>query len=139
MSLEGTQSDVTGSLAYQRELSVKTSIHVSVFRNFQPYTVGVNTTVGTGSDGGITWNPTSKLSAKLDGGFVRVATNGLELTPTVNVREDLERHLSLGVKYLATRQMSLSTFLTRSVHNSNVRYGVFNQTIAGLELTVSVD
>ena len=139
VSLEGTQSDVTGSLAYQRELSVKTSIHVSVFRNFQPYTVGVNTTVGTGSDGGITWNPTSKLSAKLDGGFVRVATNGLELTPTVNVREDLERHLSLGVKYLATRQMSLSTFLTRSVHNSNVRYGVFNQTIAGLELTVSVD
>lgn len=139
LGLEGTKSGFTGRLSYQRQLSVKTGINVNVFREFQQYDVGVNTTVGTGFDGGLTWKPTAKLSATVGGGAVWMTINGLQIARTTDERKDLERRFSLSLEYFATQRISLRTYATRRLHNSTIRTGVFNQTIAGLELSAAFD
>jgi len=138
-TLESTKPSFTGRLSYQRQLSVKTSINIAAFRDFQQYDVGVNTSVARGLEGGVTWKPTPKLSTSLDGGLVRMSINGLQIARTTDEREDLERRVSLNVKYQATRRFSLRTYLIRRLHNSNVRSAVFDRTTAGLELSATVD
>lgn len=137
--LEGTKPAYTGSLTYQRQLSVKTRINVGVFRDFQQYDVGVNTRLATGFNGEANWAPTARLSVTLNTLLVRSTISGLQAAGSTDDRHDLERSYSVGLKYLATRLVSLHPYLTRRVHNSTARTAVFDKTIAGLELTVSVD
>jgi hypothetical protein len=139
LSLEGTQPAYTGTLGYQRQLSVKTAIYVSAFRNFQQYDAGVNTTLGTGFAGGVTWKATAKVSATLDSTIIRLTIDNPQIVGPLNERKDLVRSYSLGVKYLVTRRVSLRPYFTRLLHNSTGRSAVFEKTIAGLELTAEVD
>jgi len=139
LSLEGKRSGFVGSLSYQRQLSVKTSLNLNAYRGFQQYDVGVNTTISTGITGGITWKATAKLSTTLDGGLVWQTIDGLQIVRTLDERKDLERSISIGLRYLAMRHLSLHTYASRHLHNSTVRTGVFNQTIAGLELSATFD
>lgn len=137
--LEGTRPAYTGSLAYQRQLSVKTRVTLSIFRDFQQYDVGVNTRLANGFNGELTWAPTARLSMTVNAQLVKSTIEGLEAAGSTDEREDLERSVSVGVKYLATRFISLHPYLTRRVHNSTARSAVFDKTVAGLELTVSID
>jgi hypothetical protein len=139
LSLEGTQPAYTGTLGYQRQLSVKTAIYVSAFRNFQQYDAGINTTLGTGLATGVTWKATAKLSATLDSTIVRLTIDNPQIVGSLNERKDLARSYSLGVKYLVTQHVSLRPYFTRLIHNSTGRTAVFDKTIAGLELTFKVD
>jgi hypothetical protein len=139
VSLEGTKPAYTGSLNYQRQLSVKTRFDIGVSRDFQQYDVGVNTKVATGFNGDINWAATPRLSVTVNSLLIRSNINGLQVAGTIDDRIDLERSGSLAVTYLATPRVSLRTYITRRVHNSNVRFGVFNRTIAGLELTATID
>jgi len=139
VALEGSRSGFAGNLSYQRQLSVKTSINISAYRDFQQYDVGVNTAVGTGVSGGVTWKPTAKLSTTLDSGFVRLKIDGLQSGSTSGERTDLERHVALSLKYLAMRHLSLRTYVTKHWHNSTLRTGVFDQTVGGLELSATFD
>jgi hypothetical protein len=49
------------------------------------------------------------------------------------------RSFSLGVSYLATRRFSLRGYVSRTIRNSTVRSALFNGTVAGVELTATVD
>jgi hypothetical protein len=139
LSLEGTTKGFTGSLDYLRQLTAKTHITVGVFHEFRPYDVGVNTTVGTGFNVSVNWATTAKFSVKLDADIVRSIISDAQVAASFGDREDLERSYSLGVKYLATRRVSLRSYVTRHIQNSTVRSAVFDRTIAGLELTATID
>jgi hypothetical protein len=63
----------------------------------------------------------------------------VQVGATIRDREDLVRSFSLGVNYLATRRVSVRGYTTRTIRNSTVRSALFNDTIAGVELTATVD
>lgn len=139
LALEGTTSGFTGNLNYQRQLSVKTGISLNAFRAFQQYDVGQNTAIGTGFNGSLIWKATAKLSTTLDGGLVWLTIDTPQIASVPDERKDLERSYSLSLNYLATRRLSLRTYVARHLHNSTVRTGVFNQTVAGVDLSITFD
>jgi hypothetical protein len=136
---EGRNSAFTGRVSYKRQLSVKTGINVSAYRDFQQYDGGVNTTVGTGFNVGVTWVPTVKLSVALDSSFVWSTINGLRIAETVGQRKDLVRSHSLSVDYLAARRVSLRTYVVRIMRTSGDSADQFNGTTVGMQLTARVD
>ncbi len=136
---EGSNSAFTGSLNYHRQLSVKTGVTVSAFRDFRQYDAGVNTTVGTGFTARITWAATAKVSTRLDSQYTWSNIEGLLVAGTPSQRKDLVRNYTLGIDYLATRHLSLRTYATRHIRHSNGLYAQFNNTSAGLELMASFD
>jgi hypothetical protein len=135
----GHESAFTGRLTYQRTLSVKTAINLSLFRELQQYEAGVNTTKNTGFTTGITWLPTSRLSLTLDTTYVYSIINDLQVTGSIIKRDDLTRSGSLGVSYRATRLVSVRTYVTHRLRNSTFRASEFSGTIAGLELSAKLD
>jgi hypothetical protein len=139
LALEGTKPAFTGTLVYQRELSVKTSINIGAFRDFQPYNAGVNTAVVSGFTAGAVWKPTLKLSASVDSRFAWFTISGVQVASTVGDRRDLLRTYSLGLTYLASRRMSLHGYLGRRMRNSTVRPAIFDGTTAGLEFAITLD
>jgi hypothetical protein len=140
LAAEGTHSGFTGSLNYDRNLSVKTSITAGAFRYIQEYETGVGREIGTGVTGNITWKATSKLSVTLDSTFTLLNVQGIQFTGLAVDREDLVRSFTIGVGYIATRHLSLRTYLTRRIRNSNGTYAdQFNASVGGLELTTTFD
>lgn len=137
---ERTNSSFTGKLSYQRQLSVKTGISISAFRDFQQYDAGVNTAVGTGIDAGVTWAATAKLSASLVSRQVWLTINDLRVAGTVQQRKDLERSYSFAASYAATQVFSLRTYYTRRIRTSDgTSADQFHGAIAGLELTAKIN
>ena len=136
LAFEGTKPAYTGSLTYQRQLSVKTSINLSTFRNFQQFNAGVNTTVDTGFAAGIIWKTTPKLSTTLDLRYDRSTISGLQ-DATGDERKDLVRSNSLSFKYSAAHLVSLRSYFMRRTRSSNVRSAQFDANVAGLELTAA--
>lgn len=140
LATEGTHSGFMGSLTYDRQLSPKTGITVSLFRAFQEYETGVGTEVRTGLVGGIAWNPTSRISVTLNSEVVLSKIDGMQFTGNNVKREDLLRSFSVGVGYLATRLVSVRTYVTRRIRNSNGTFAdQFNANTAGVELGINFD
>jgi len=133
----GKDSAFTGKLSYQRDLSVKTGITVSAYRDLDQYEAGVNTTRNTGFTGGVVWKPTRKISVTLDTDFVWSKINDLQVGGGIIQREDLTRSTSLAATYQVTRLVSLHPYITRSIRNSTFGSAQFNNTIAGLDLTAT--
>ena len=141
LAREGTDSALTGGLNYHRQLSVKTGIDITAYRSFQHYDAGVNTSVGTGLNFSLNWAPTAKLAFNLGSALnwstiqdVRDAALG-----GTGERKDLVRSFSFTSTYQATRMVSLRAHYERRIRRSEVWVDQFNNTRAGLELTVRID
>jgi hypothetical protein len=135
----GDESAFTGSLSFNRRLTAKTSVDVSVFRGFQVYDAGVNTSIGTGFRTGVNWAATRKISASLSAAHIWSTIENVPVDGVPIQRKDLERSYSLGTRYLATRLTSISANVTRNIRNSQVGSDQYNSTVASLSLSVSFD
>jgi hypothetical protein len=138
LAREGGDSAFTGSLNFHRQLSVKTGINIAAYRYFQNYDAGVNTSVGTGVSGGITWAATSKISASFDAGLIWSNIEDIEVDDTIVQRNDLEHRLSMSVTYAFTRRFSLRGYFSHSVRSSDVDSAEYSSTAAGVDLTAKL-
>jgi hypothetical protein len=136
---EGTNSAFTGSLNFNRQLSVKTSLYASAFRYFEQYDAGVNPSVGSGLAVGATWSPTAKITVDVDTGLVWSSIEGATGIVGDDRRNDVVRSYTMSVDYSATRLLSVRAHVTRMIRRSEVWTDQFNSTVVGLELTASID
>lgn len=133
-------SGFTTTIAYQRQLSVKTNLNIAVFREFQQFDVGVNPTVDTGFRGGVSWAPTPKLVFALNTEHRWSTIEGLRVGGSVGQRKDLLRSFGIDAGYLASQRFSLRTYANRRLRNSDRSYNdQFNGWLGGVELTFKVD
>ncbi len=139
LAIEGKTPAFTGSLNFNYQLSVKTSLYVSAYRSFQQYEGGVNTSLGTGFVTGATWAATAKLSVAVDTGFSWAKIEGVPLGGVVAQRQDLVRSSSFTVNYAATRRVTVRTYLRRQLRNSTIGPDQFSSTIAGMDLSARLD
>lgn len=136
---EGRTSAFTGSLSAFRRLTAKTSMDVSVFRNFESYDAGVNLSIGTGFRAGVNWDATAKVSAALSATHTWSSIDNIDFGGVSVKRNDLVRTYSLGVNYRATRAVSFGTSVTRHIRRSELWSDQYNNTVVNLALTVSFD
>ncbi len=136
---EGTDSAFTGSLSFRRQLTVKTAVNLNVFRNFQQYDAGVNTSIGTGFSAGVSWAATAKVSTSLDAAHTWSTIENVPFGGISTERKDLLRTYSFGVSYLATRAVSLSATVARNVRRSEIWTDQYNSTTVGMSLSVRFD
>jgi len=138
-ALDGSDSAFTGALNFSRQLSVKTGISLTAYRSFDQYDAGVNTSVGTGFNFGVVWEPTVKTSVSLESGLVWSTIEGLTDAGSDGEREDLVRNYALGLTYQATQRLSVRAHYTRRIRRSEVWADQFNNSLVGLELTAAID
>jgi hypothetical protein len=136
---EGTSTAFTGSLSFSRQLTAKTGVNVNVFRNFQQYDAGVNRSIGTGFNAGVNWAATAKVSVGLDTSFTWSTIENVPFGDTTTERKDLVRAYSLSTNYLATRSVSITTRLTRTIRRSEIWTDQFNGTSASVQLSIRFD
>lgn len=136
---EGKETAFTGSLSFDRRLTAKTSMNFSVFRGFQVYDAGVNTSVGTGFRAGVTWAATAKISSTLSTAHTWSTIENVPIDGVPVQRKDLERSVSLSTTYLATRLVSVGANVTRNIRNSQIGSDQYNSTIASLFVSVNFD
>lgn len=137
--VEGTTPASTGSLTYQRTLTPKTSVSIGVTRDFTQYDAGVNTTVGTGVNGDLTWNATAKFAANVGTRFTWSKIEGLQPNLAVRTRTDLVRVYYAGLNYAPSKRFAVRGHFSRSQRDSTFRYALFNRTVAGLDLVATFD
>lgn len=136
---EGKDSAVTGSLNFSRRLTAKTSVSFSAYRDFQVYDAGVNTSIGTGFSGSVSWAATARVSSSLT---VTHAWSTIENVPLDGARverDDLTRSFTLGATYLVSRLVSANANVTRTVRNSEIARDQYSNTSAGLSVSVQFD
>jgi hypothetical protein len=138
-AIEGKDSAFTGSLSLNRRLTAKTSINFSVFRGFQVYDGGVNTTVGTGFTAGVSWAATARISTSLTVAHTWSTIDNISVGGTRMERDDLVRTYSLGASYRVTRLVSANANVSRYVRNSELASDQYSGMTAGLSLSVQFD
>jgi hypothetical protein len=135
----GKDTAFTGSLNLSRRLTAKTSINLSIFRGFQVYDAGVNTSVGTGFSAGVSWAATSRISTSLTVSQTWSTIDNIVVGGSRVQREDLVRNYSLGASYRASRLVSVNANVSRYVRSSEIDSDQYNGMTAGLSLSVQFD
>jgi hypothetical protein len=131
----GNTSAVTGTLGFRRQLSVKTTVNLSVFREVANYVAGANSEIGTGGDAGITWDPDVKFSVSL---HYRQATQSIQgplVIANFANRSDHTHLVEFYVKYSVRRWLTLRPYVTRDQRSSNFRDANYTATLLGVDLT----
>jgi hypothetical protein len=140
---EGADSGISGSLGYQRRLSVKTSVNINGYRNFQQYDAGVNLSVNTGFSVGVNWSPTERISVAVENNNSWSTVDELPepgAPATVpGKRKDLLRSYSVSMGYLFAKRVSVGVNVARRIRRSEVWTDQFNGTIVGLSLSAKLD
>lgn len=138
-ALAGKDSAFTGSLGITRQLTPKTGVNVSAFRNFQQYDAGVNTSIGTGFSVAVNWAATARFSASLGTAYTQSVIDGVAFGNTTMERTDLVRSYSLGMNYRATRMVTVNSSVTRNVRRSEVWVDQYNGTVGALTVSIVFD
>jgi hypothetical protein len=136
LALQGERSGVSYSLALRRTLSVKTSVDLQVFRRFEPYAAGVNTSIGTGFRAGANWAPTPRISTTLDLAQTWSSIDDYLVGGVLVTRKDVMRTISTGANYRATPLLTIEARLTRNVRSSDVPTVEYNNFLVNLGFTV---
>ena len=137
--LAGSDSAFTGSLGINRQLTPKTGVNVSIYRNFQQYDAGVNTSIGTGFTVGVNWAATPRFTASLTTAFAQSDIDNVVFRGTTITRTDLLRSYSLGMNYRASRTVSVATTVSRYIRRSEVWVDQYNGTVGSLTVAIRFD
>lgn len=132
----GRTAAVTGSLGLRRQLSAKTRVTLTLFREVDSYVAGANSEIGTGADLALTWEPDVKFSVAL---HYRQETQsiqgGLVIANGFVDRTDHPRLGQLEVKYHITKWLTLRPYYTRDERTSNLEEANYTSNIVGIDLT----
>jgi hypothetical protein len=135
----GRTSAFTGSLGFRRRISVKTSVHMSVFREVNSYVAGANAEIGTGGDIGARWDPDVKISITADYRYTRQAIQGGLAISGFETRADTARHAELGIDYHALRWLTFRPYAVYDRRSSNFHEANFSSSVFGIDITAQLN
>jgi hypothetical protein len=131
----GDTSALTGLLGFRRQLSVKTSVSLSVFREVDSYVAGANSELGTGGDATVTWDPDVKFSVAAHYRQVTQSIKGqLAIADFLN-RTDHTHLVELYVKYHIRQWLTLRPYVSRDQRSSNFQQADYTSVRVGVDLT----
>jgi hypothetical protein len=132
----GRTTALTGALGFTRQLSVKTSVNLRVFREIDSYTAGANSEIGTGAEAGINWSPDVKFTFNLHYRQETQSIQGALVNDggVVN-RVDHVQAIEFYTKYHFTDWLTLRPYINRDSRHSNVATVSYTATTVGADLT----
>ena len=133
--IEGKTNSFTGELGFRRQLSVKTSVYLSIFRRVESYVAGANTDIGTGGDVGATWNPDVKFTVSLHYRQETQSIQGVQFITGFANRVDHLHSAELFVKYHIRDWLTLRPYVSHDDRGSNYPDISYLATIVGIDLT----
>ena len=123
-------SGFTGSLAYSRRLSGKTSLDGEVFRRVNSYVAGANAVVDTGARIGAQWQPTYKITADLSYDWT---DSTFQDTGGANSgRRDRYQSVRVSLGYQPLQWLSIKPFVGYQDRHSSIESDGYNEFTAGL-------
>jgi len=135
----GKTSSVTGSLSYQRQLTGKTSVNLSLFRRVDSYTAGANPEIATGGSVGATWRADPKFTVDLGYSLTRDQIQGGLVIVDVSNRSDRTQAARIDVRYEALSWLTIRPYFNWNKAVSTFTLGNYSQTIVGIDATGRLD
>jgi hypothetical protein len=132
---DATNSGLTGSIAYLRQVTAKTSIKAEVRRAINIYVVGGGTETDTSASLGATWAATALITVAANAAYVHSAY-GQQAGGAVldGGRSDQYSAVNLSVGYQMLRWLSVRTYGKYETRHSNRDNFGYDGTIVGIEL-----
>jgi hypothetical protein len=133
--LVGNTTTFTGQLGFRRQLSVKTSVNLRVFREVDSYVAGANSEIGTGGEANVEWKPDVKFTVTLRYRMATESIQGTLVTQNVDNRTDHTRNGQFDVEYHIRRWLTLRPFYIYDARGSNFHEARFVANVVGVDLT----
>jgi hypothetical protein len=129
-------------IAYNRALTGKTSVKISLSRAINSYVSTATSEIDTAASIGVSWRPTKKITidasyALTGSNFPNFAMLGSSLVSGVD-RRDHYSQILLDVTYSAFRRLSIHPYLRYQKRSSNLDSYQFNANSVGIELRASL-
>jgi hypothetical protein len=131
----GSTSAFTGSLGFHRELSVKTSVDLHVFREIDSYVAGANSEIATGGALHVKWDPDVKVSVSLTYTYANDAIRGNLVTTGFVNRTDRPMSGVMDLTWKARPWLSVRPYVEWDKRSSNYELANYTATIYGIEFT----
>lgn len=135
----GNTSGFTGSLAYARQITGKTSANVRVFRRVSSYISGNSTVLETGASGSVTWEATRKITVVASYEYTDGSFNGVPTGSPDAGRHDRYQSGTLNVNYSPLRWLLLRPYGQYQTRTSNQNNASYNDAVFGVEVQVRFD
>ncbi len=131
-------SAVTGSLAFSRQLTGKTSVNLQVARAVNSYLAAGASEIDTSATLGLLWQATRKIGVAVNAGYVKSKFVGQSIPGAGdNGRVDHSPSESLDINYQVMRRLKLHAYLNKQSRTSDVYLFNFSDTIVGIEARLS--
>jgi hypothetical protein len=137
--------EITGAVAYVRELTGKTSIDLKASRDVIANVSNASQEVASIADLGFKWHATGKIDVKVSGHYSRSTFPGWSLvddgqtpsTPGIT-RADTVRGASGQIVYSILPRLSVSPYIRAVKRQSNIAAYTYSESVYGLELKGTV-
>jgi hypothetical protein len=134
----GTTKSITGSLGFTRQLSVKTTVSLKVYRSVDSYVAGANSEIGTGGEVAVKWEPDVRFTVFLRYRLAKDSLQGALAIDDFQVRTDRTRNTELDVEYHALSWLTLKPYFMRDERSSTIHDANYGDTIVGIDLTAKL-
>jgi hypothetical protein len=125
-------------LGFHRQLSVKTSLRLNVFREVDSYVAGANSEIATGGDANITWDPDVKFSLAAHYRQTTQSIKGTLAIANFLNRTDHSHLAEFYVKYHIRQWLTLRPYVSRDQRTSNFDQANFTSLVVGVDLTAQL-
>jgi len=126
----------TGSLAYERQLTAKTSFVVSGVRQIASYAAAGGAEIDTTGTFGITWHATYKIGVNASYGYTHSTFVGQAIPgSTATGRRDHVPVATGNLTYDVFRHLQLKAYVNRQNRDSNVQFFNYYDTVYGIQAT----
>ena len=132
--LNGTTSSFTGKISLTQQLTSKTSLSLTLFRDVASYAAGANAEVGQGGSFDLKWSPDFRFTIMLSGRYEHDAVQGSVLLAGTDTRTDTLKSGGLDVGYHLTNAFSVHVFANYNSRNSTLDFAQYSATEYGLKL-----
>jgi hypothetical protein len=126
----------TGRLAYDRQLTAKTSIQISGDRQIASYLAAGGGEIDTTGTFGVTWHATYKIGATASYGYTHSTFVGQAVPGSTAIgRRDHVPVAMANITYDVLRHLQLKAYFTKQNRDSNYEFFNYYDTIYGIQAT----
>jgi hypothetical protein len=131
----GTVSGLTGLVAYQRDLTGKTSINLKLSRAINTYLTSAAPEVDTTAELDVTWHATEKIKVEAGYQYLHSSYSATDVAGVVTAsRVDHMQTPTLSVKYQPLNWLLVRPYIQYQSRTSSLAIYTFNGTVYGIEL-----
>lgn len=130
----GETSSATGSLSYQRKITGKTSVNLTLYRRVDSYSAGANPEVGTGGSVGASWNVDPKVIVDLNYGLTHEQVQGGLVVVNVPNLSQRQQNAQFELRYKALPWLTVRPYVNWTRETSTFTLSNYSGTIVGIDL-----